>query len=208
MLNRFIDQFSRMIYRLEDLLFDFKYNIRTSKPIIGLEGITIESEFIANGQPYQGAYLRNVRKLLKVMYEEDTSHGVETYIDLGCGLGRTCFYAYTTGKFKTVLGVDFGKEFIKQANVFQIKTFNFSNIQFIEKDVAKLILPDTNSFLFAFNPFDAVVFEKLFLNNIQTLKNNKIYLGYSNDRYAIDIQNYFSVVYRDPKRKLSLWVSK
>lgn len=142
------------------------------------------------------------------MDQTDSSNNVKTYIDLGCGLGKTCFYADATGKFNKIIGVDFGKEFIETANAYKQKSFGNSHVQFLKQDVTKFRIPEENCFLFAFNPFDDVVFDKFFQKNMKVLNSKKIYLGYSNDLQMHKIQEYFNIVYRDHTRRLSLWESK
>ena len=94
-----------------------------------------------------------------------------TFIDLGCGKGRTLLLA-TQYKFPKIVGVEFASELVVVAKL-NIEQFFKSNarksdVSVLEEDATSYVFPDTDLLVYFYNPFSKPVFDKV----IESLLNN------------------------------------
>jgi SAM-dependent methyltransferase len=87
-----------------------------------------------------------------------------TFIDLGCGKGRTLILAGKCG-FKRVIGVEFSPDLsaIARANISKVGVC----AEIVETDVAQFTYPNDNLLIYMYNPFGESVMRSV----IQTLHN-------------------------------------
>jgi len=101
---------------------------------------------------------------LKVLLREALSAGCDfsQFIDIGSGKGKLCLYAAKYHPFPKIIGIDFSSPLIEIANKNLSKT-RHKNIEFLCANAADWRIPDGNSVVFLFNPFDGTIL-KTFLN--------------------------------------------
>lgn len=96
----------------------------------------------------------------------------QTFVDLGAGKGRVMFLAAEWG-FKRIVGIEFSKPLcdIARSNLVTLRRRQGLNadadIRIVESDVTNYQFGATDSILFLFDPFDAVVMNRV-LENLGT----------------------------------------
>ena len=87
-----------------------------------------------------------------------------TFIDLGCGKGRTLILAAREG-FRRVLGVEFSPELaaVARKNICQLAV----SAEVLELDVVNLSFPDDDLVVYMYNPFDKSVMHTVANNLIE-----------------------------------------
>ena len=86
------------------------------------------------------------------------------------------------------------------------KILNADNVNFIHEDASNYILPNENSIIFMFNPFDEIILKKFLVNNIRHFKHFNSILMYANDIHRDQlIEMGFSTAFRNAKRSISLY---
>lgn len=98
-----------------------------------------------------------------------------TFIDLGCGKGRTLLIASALG-FKEVIGVEFAEELvvIARTNLIRMRT---ANVCVLHADAADYRFPPGNLVLYLYNPFSEEVLKKV-LANLRDSGSKKLYIIY------------------------------
>ena len=105
-------------------------------------------------------------------------------LDIGCGKGRL-FAIGAAYNFKKIIGVDFSETLCKQAlqTAQQVTQTHLDvTIEVIYKDAATYTIPGSVTTIFLFNPFDAVILEKVIgqINKSQQLHPRPIKILYAN----------------------------
>jgi predicted RNA methylase len=98
-----------------------------------------------------------------------------TFIDLGCGKGRTLLIASQVG-FKHVIGVEFARELadIAKSNIKKTRT---ANATLLHSDVVDFQFPGENTVIYMYNPFSKDVMRKV-LVNLQASTAKTLYIIY------------------------------
>jgi SAM-dependent methyltransferase len=192
----------RKCYEIEDKLFEFKIGLDFSG-VITKDKFTVENDFSKeNSTAYQAVYSRNIKKLIYRAFK--TRIQFDSFIDIGSGKGKACFFAATTKKFKSIIGIEFSKD-LNEISLKYNEKKKIKNLYFLNKDALDYILPESNNIIFMFNPFNTIIMKKFIENNLDHFKKYESLIAYAND-VEIDILNHlgFSIIYRDATRKISL----
>ena len=198
-----MEVFKRWLFEIEDKLFDFQYGIDT-RGIVANTSLRTDSKFRENATAFQSVWCRNVRTLIRVCHEK--GYKPNTFIDIGCGKGKACFYAATTGKFKEIEGVEFDKTLVFQANKNKIKFTVEPEINFQHLDATQYSLGENQSLVFMFNPFDDSVMSIFLRNNLEKFRKCNHIIAYANDLCRTRLVFFgFEQLWRDPIRNISLW---
>lgn len=104
----------------------------------------------------------------------------ELFIDYGSGKGAAIIHAKKIG-FAQTIGVEFAKELHERA-VENIKKMKLKNVESIYADATTFVPPKEVSVIYFFNPFDAVVMEKVIENLLKYKEHfkNDVYIIYGN----------------------------
>lgn len=100
-----------------------------------------------------------------------------TFVDLGCGKGRSLLIAARMG-FRKVIGAEFAPELaaIARRNIQIART---TNVSIVDADAAEFALPEGNLVVFLFNPFSSAVVQRVAVN-LARPRFGKLYAVYSN----------------------------
>lgn len=170
------------IYKIGHLLetnyssFDFDGYITKEKLL------DVSSTYSAdNANAYQGYS----NFYLKVLLKEALSTGVrfDTFIDIGSGKGKVCIYAAKYSKFMKIIGVEFSRQLVEIANR-NLASTNYKNIEFINADATEWRIPDGNTIVFLFNPFNDIILQSFMSLNIEHFKKNDSIVIYANSIHA------------------------
>ena len=166
-----------------DYLFDLRYGTDTLR-WVEHQALDATSENLFHSSHYQPTKARPLLKLLrKLNLPRDA-----VFLDIGSGKGRALLIAALFG-FKKVIGVEFSSQLCelakKNVDAFAKIAKSHSPIEIVEADAANYrFRPEHNIFYF-FNPFGAVVLEKV-LDNIRASVQEaprRIWLIYNNPKH-------------------------
>ncbi len=152
---------AKMAGTLPEKIFDWRYGTDTCA-ISNLSGLTIASENREHGTRYEPTRVLSLQKLLPTIRQ--ITPGDSVLVDLGCGKGRVLLLAAGAG-FRTVRGLEFASELCEIARrnceTFKAKTKIPANFEIIHADVTTYPYRAEENVFFLFNPFDAVIFERV-----------------------------------------------
>jgi len=155
------------IHRGLDQYHDEKLNIETSR-VINISDLNEPEDFI--GYEIDELYSATPMILFNILHSIVTrkEKRESTYIDVGCGKGRTLIKGLKVG-FKNLIGVEFIPSIAEQgvANVNNIiESWNLdTTCEIVCEDIRNFQYPETDLILYLYNPFDHNVFE-VFLKNL------------------------------------------
>jgi len=98
-----------------------------------------------------------------------------TFVDLGCGKGRTLLVASRLG-FKRVIGVEFANELVLVARE-NIRKQGINGATVVEGDAADFCFPDGNLVLYLYNPFSHDVMRKV-ISNLRGRDSGQLFVIY------------------------------
>lgn len=200
-LDAVFERLKRAGFALEDWWFDVRNGVRTRGIIAAGRGSdAAPKEAVAHATAYQAVWCRNLRVLIR---EARSYANPDTFVDIGSGKGKACFYA--ARRFARVIGVEYSEPLLHCAQV-NLRHSGKRNIEFIHADAANYDVPDLQCLVFLFNPFDAVILERFISNNLARLHSKGSLVAYANDVQSAVLVDYgFECLYKDEHRKLSLW---
>ena len=134
---------------------------------------------------YVGSLTSRVKYMIKTLRKIDSLINSYSFIDLGSGKGKVLILAEKLG-FLKVIGVEISPELNKicRSNLAKVKS---KNVEIIECDATKIILPDGGLVFYIYNSFRKPMLEKV-LKNIENSFDSKNSVGY--------------VIHMDPKCSL------
>ena len=147
----------------------------------GLEPLwkfSIRSPNARFGERYQATGEEELLAALEFLGEDFRDF---TFIDLGCGKGRTLMVAANQG-FRRVIGVEFAKELAEIATR-NLARHQASNVIVSHSDAADFTFPNGDMVLYLYNPFSEEVLRKV-VSNFRASAWNKLYLIYKTPRCA------------------------
>lgn len=198
----FFDKILRFFYFLEDFFFEKKLQLDLNASF-RLNFFKKNNNKILSNNSYQPVWTRNLRVLFGNAFKLGVKF--ENFIDLGSGKGKACFFANQKKYFKNIYGVEISKELIIIANNNK-KKFLTNNIEFIQIDASRYILPNKNNLIFMFNPFNNIILEKFIINNLNHFKKYNSVIMYSNDVCRMLLLKYrFISIFREDTRKISIY---
>lgn len=190
-------------------LFDWRHNVDTGGKIT-LDRLEIDSANVKSGVFYSPTIIGLFKKMLRDL-DEDFSQF--TFVDYGCGKGRTLLLA-SDFPFKKIIGLDFAGYLCDVASQ-NFTTYRSSgqrchDLEAITMDATKFDIPDGHVVLYFFNPFGAPVMAPV-LEKIESAAKQSgrdLYVVYYNPvcRELFDQSNYLDR-YRSGKRYI-IWKNR
>jgi SAM-dependent methyltransferase len=104
-----------------------------------------------------------------------------TFIDIGCGKGRTLLVAAKLG-FKQMIGVEFAGELVEVARTNLAKR-QIANAVVLHVDAADFDFPDSNLVVYLYNPFSQEVLRKV-VANLKAGCSKRLYVIYKGQQCA------------------------
>jgi len=167
---------ARQYYNFQDKAFESWHGIETVGVVENPNLVSKQAELIKHATAYQAVWSRNIRVLIN---ETQKIAHPDIFIDIGSGKGKACFYA--SKYFCRVIGVEFSDALVEIAEKNK-NNFRRENIEFIVGDAGQYDLPDFQSLIFLFNPFDDIVLERFLRRNLDTIRRHDCLIAYANDR--------------------------
>lgn len=128
-----------------------------------------------------------------------------TFIDLGCGKGRTLLVASRLG-FRRVIGVEFASELVEIARA-NLAKLGIANAVVEYADAADFHFPDGNIVVYLYNPFSAEVMQGV-VNNLRNAHSRRLYVVYTVPKAAavFDLSGFLSRLGHPPGRpQVQIW---
>lgn len=151
--------------------FDLKYGTDTGgvEPLWKFKICSPNARF---GASYQATQEEELAVAVNFLDEDLKAF---TFIDLGCGKGRTLLVATKFG-FKQVIGVEFVAELaeIARRNLAKMRT---ANAVVLHADAADFHFPDSDSVIYLYNPFSQEVLRKV-VANLRECCSKRLYVMY------------------------------
>jgi 16S rRNA G966 N2-methylase RsmD len=115
------------------------------------------------------------------------------FLDYGSGKGGAIIQARNIG-FKQSIGIEFAKELHAVAEI-NIKRLGLKHVDSFYQDATTYLPPKDISVIYLFNPFDAVVMEKVAQNIVLLKKDfkNDVYIIYGNPSCEV-LDHYFTLL--------------
>ena len=159
-----------------------------------LHGLTLTGDF----QDHGTALVSTSKDFFKKVFEDlekiiGKKIEKNIFLDYGSGKGGAIIQARNAG-FKQSIGIEFAKELHEVAEL-NIKRLGLKHVDSFYQDATLYLPPLDISVIYLFNPFDAVVMEKV-AQNIRSLKEdykNDVYIVYGNPSCEV-LDNYFKLL--------------
>lgn len=176
--------FQRVYYKLKGVDFSTE----------NLHDLTLTGDFKDHGTALVSTSKDFFKKVFEDL-EDITGKKIEKniFLDYGSGKGGAIIQARNIG-FKQSIGIEFAKELHAVAEV-NIERLGLKNIDSFYQDATTYLPPLDISVIYLFNPFDAVVMEKV-AQNIASLKDdfkNNVYIIYGNPSCEV-LDDYFTLL--------------
>lgn len=194
-----------LAYRLRlfttDRLTDWKMGVETCA-IFNQPDATLAAHSI----PSQPVPLREIELAMQELPRPLPAH----FVDVGCGIGRACFYASYFLGFSKVTGVDFDPALVARAqeNAKGFRNRNNTDFEFLVGDARVFTLPREKCVVFLCNPFDATILAQFLRNNIGHFRQHGSVVAYTNDIHRGVLQDLQFTQVGRPHKSVSNWVLK
>jgi SAM-dependent methyltransferase len=197
------ERVKRLLFDTEDRWFEWRYGLELATPVAHDDLVAGNALSLAHATSYQGVWCRNVRALWREARR--CRPGLDSFVDIGSGKGKACFYAAMQPGPRHVVGLEFSAPLVAAARRNQQRLASLP-IEFIHADATEWLLPERTQLVFLFNPFDALILDRFLTNNRSHFQGRGSLLGYANDVHHTVLREHgFDTVYRDPVRRLSLF---
>lgn len=157
--------------------FDLKYGTDTSG-LTPLWKFQIHSPNVRFGERYEATPEQELVEAIRFL-EEDLQ--TFTFVDLGCGKGRTLLVASKLG-FKAVIGVEFALELAEIARS-NLAKMGIGHAAVMHADAADFRFPSGNTIVYLYNPFSQEVARKV-IENLRKSRLGKLYVIYKGPKCA------------------------
>jgi SAM-dependent methyltransferase len=153
------------------------FDIRNGTDTSGIEPLwkfSISSPNAKFGGRYHASEEWELTGALSLLHEDFSSF---TFVDLGCGKGRSLLIAARMG-FRRVVGAEFAPELAAIART-NVQIARITNASVVDADAADFALPEGDLVVFLFNPFRSAVVQRV-AANLARPRLDKLYAVYSN----------------------------
>jgi SAM-dependent methyltransferase len=181
--------------------FDLKYGTDTGgiEPLWKFKICSRNARF---GASYQATQEQELACAVNYLREDLQTF---TFIDIGCGKGRTLLVASDLG-FEKVIGIEFVPEFVEIARTNLAKR-QTDNAAVLHLDAAEFHFPNSNMVVYLYNPFTQEVLRKV-VANLQECHSKKLYVIYKVPKCAevLDSSGFLKRFGRPPAtRNVQIW---
>lgn len=134
--------------------------------------LTIDSPSARFGRKYQPSSEDELSEAVRFL---DVDPRTLTFIDLGCGKGRTLLVAAKLG-FQQVIGVEFTQELAEVARK-NLQKMGISSGIVVQQDAGEYRFPEADLAVYLYNPFSEEIMRKVVLN-LRESDSRRLYVIY------------------------------
>lgn len=181
--------------------FDMKYGTDTG----GIEPLwkfKIHSPNARFGARYEATQEQELADAVDFLHEDLKTF---TFIDLGCGKGRTLLVASSLG-FKEVIGVEFVPELVEIART-NLATRRIANAVVLHADAVDFHFPNSDTVVYLYNPFSQEVLRKV-VANLKECCSKRLYVIYKSPQCSevVDSSGFLRCLGSPPEaRRIQIW---
>jgi SAM-dependent methyltransferase len=200
--SKYLETLSWYYHRAEYFAFTRRHSLEFDGFIPREKLVAVSAESLRhsnNYRPYSNFEL-------KLLIREALKFGIEfdNFVDVGCGKGQPCIFAKKYFNFPNVYGVDFSAPLIEVANRNLAHT-SYRNMRFLVADATNWKLPNGNTLVFLFNPFNEIVMEKFLALNLDHFSRYRSLLAYGVDAHLSTMHQLgFETLFRSPRHQQSV----
>ncbi len=176
--------------------------------IVETEDLDGPEEVKKHASKYEGICLKMFRKLFHYV---EWQYRDSTFVDFGCGKGAALVFASDFG-FKKVIGIEYANQLseiaIRNLQKHFVKTGRKTDYEIINADASKYEIPAETDCFYFYNPFDAILLDRVIQNIIKSLeeKPRRILILYANALHHEVIDRYgFKTIKYLPKSELDIY---
>ena len=204
MVGTVVRRIGRSVIDLQELLFDLRHSIETRRSVVNPQVAATHAESAAHGVRYEAARLYVLRRLMAECRRSGARP--RTFVDVGCGKGRVCFFAAASGQYERVIGVELSEALVATARRNLARFRSTCQIEFLCEDATRYRIPAEQSLVFLNNPFDAHILRAFLESNAERFAQAQTLIGYAHDYHRRTILDArFEVMFRDQGIDLSLY---
>jgi SAM-dependent methyltransferase len=197
-----LETLSWYYHRAEHFAFTRRHSLDFDGFIPRDQLVADSAESLANSnnyRPYSNFHL-------KLLVRKALSTGIEfqNFVDVGCGKGQPCIFARKYFKFPNLYGIDFSAPLIDVAKRNAART-PYRNVHFLVADATSWRLPDGNTLVFLFNPFNEIILERFLTVNIDHFARYRSLIAYGVDAHVSTMHQLgFESIFHSPRHQQSL----
>lgn len=193
-----IGQLRKGVQDLRELLFDWQNGVETRGRVPPEELVGITPDARKEASAYAPTPIALIRRIIR---RSRVDPAALTFIDIGCGKGRTLLVAAKYG-FKAVIGVEADGALCETAR----KNLKSSTAQIVHADAREFELPAGHLFLYFYDPFGGAVLEQVIRRVAAAAAepNRAVVVAYNADPRA-DLLERTGLFRRSRMRRLQFW---
>lgn len=157
--------------------FDLRFGTDTSG-IVPLWRLKTTSPNASLGHRYEATDCDELERAISLLNEDLARF---TFVDLGCGKGRTLVVASRLG-FGKIVGVEFAPGLAEIARR-NLAALGLADPIIVQKDVADYDFPDSALVVYLFNPFSSEILRKV-IGKLRSLATQEVYIVYNSPECA------------------------
>jgi len=192
-----------VFYRAEDAYFERRYGLDLNAAVAHAELSSANADALAHATAYHAAWCATLRRV--IAEAKRTRVPFDTFVDLGAGKGKACFFIARKMRLARIVGVEFSPALLEVAQRNRL-IFGATNVRFEEADAASYALPAGTPLIFLFHPFDDTIVRSFLVTNAERLRGSRALIAYANDVHrAVFSELGFTTVRRYAERRLSFY---
>lgn len=198
-----VRRLGRSLIDAEEWLFDLRHSIETREQVRNPYVDAEHAESAARGTRYEAARLYVLRRLIVECLK--SGEAPRTFVDVGCGKGRVCFFAAATRQYDRIVGIELSASLVETARRNLARFHTTRSIEFLCEDARHYRMPSEQSLVFLNNPFDATILREFLDNNCEQFARTRTLIAYHHDFHRKILGGYSEILFRDQKLGLSLY---
>lgn len=192
-----------VLRRVEDLAFEKRHRLNLGGFIRNKELDTVFAASLPHARAYEAVTCAVIAELLREA--KKTGIAFDSFVDIGSGKGKACFFAAAKGGFSQIIGVEFSAPLVAVAEANK-NIFGAPGIGFVNMDATAFSLPAGDNLVFLFNPFGEFILKQFLENNIERFRQSRTVIAYANDQHRLCLARLgFSTLFRNQDSQNSLY---
>jgi SAM-dependent methyltransferase len=197
-----LDTLSWYCHRAAHLAFTRRHSLDFDGFIARENLVAQSAESLSNSHNYSPYSSFRLKRLVQEAL--DTGISFKNFVDVGCGKGQPCIFAKKYFGFPNVYGIDFSEPLIDVAKQ-NLAKIRYDNVQFLVADATTWRIPEGNSIIFLFNPFNGTILERFLRLNLEHFARHASLIAYGFDEHRSTICRLgFEIIFRSRRHQQSI----
>jgi SAM-dependent methyltransferase len=201
-MHEHLETLSSYYHRVEHFVFTRRHSLDFGGFIPREKLVAESAESLANSNNYKPYSNFHLKLLLQKALSTDIKFA--NFVDVGCGKGQPCIFAKKYFEFQNIYGIDFSEPLIDIAKRNLAKT-SYKNVNFLVADATSWKIPNGNSIVFLFNPFNEIIMEKFLALNLDHFARYRSLIAYAVDAHVSTMHQLgFESIFRSQRYQQSI----